>query len=110
MTNPHRQKEELKYLPKKTLQHQNPQTRSQVLARPTDPPAVDPTQYPTQASTQNPEEETPPDLTEYIKSYQQAGKVWFDTVLFNEEHAYTTLFDTLLQLGDPHIEKFPKAD
>ena len=70
----------------------------------------DPTQIPTQASTQNPEEETPPNLTEYIKSYQQAGKVWFDTVLFNEEQAYTTLFDTLLQLGDPHIPRFSNTD
>ena len=54
--------------------------------------------------------ETPPNLTEYVKSYQQAGKDWLDTVLVNKEQAYTTLFTTLLQLGDPHIEKFSKAD
>ena len=28
----------------------------------------------------------------------------------NKEQAYDTLFDTLLQLGDPHIEKFTNAD
>ena len=60
----------------------------------TDPPAIDPTQDPTQAPTQNPEEETPPNLSEYIKSYQQAGKDWLDTVLVNKDQAYTTLFAT----------------
>ena len=77
---------------------------------PTDTPAIDPTQDPTQAPTQNPEQDTPPNLTDYVKSYQQAGKVWLDTVLANKEQAYDTLFDTLLQLGDPHIEKFSNAD
>ena len=70
----------------------------------------DPTQNPTQASTQNPEEETSPDLTEYVKSYQQAGKQWLDTVLENKEQAYNTLFDTLLQLDYPHIDKLADAD
>ena len=37
-----------------------------------------------QAPTKNPEEETPPNLTEYIKSYQQAGKDWLDSVLENK--------------------------
>ena len=73
---------------------------------PTDTPAVNPTQDP----THSPKQDTPPDLTEYVKSYQEAGKVWLDTVLANKEQAYDTLFDTLLQLGDPHIEKFSNAD
>ena len=51
----------------------------------------------------------PPDLTEYVKSYKQAGKVWLDTLLEKKEQAYITLFDTR-QLGDPHIENFPNAD
>ena len=46
----------------------------------------------------------------YITSYQQAGKVWLDTVLEKKEEAYTTLFDTLLQLGTPHIDNFENAD
>ena len=77
---------------------------------PTDTPAIDPTQDPTQASTQNPEQDTLPNRTDYVKDYQQAGKVWLDTVLANKEQAYYNLFDKLLQLGDPHIEKFPNAD
>ena len=48
---------------------------------PTNAPAEVPTQDPTQATPQNPDEETPPNLTDYIKSYQQAGTAWLDTVL-----------------------------
>ena len=77
---------------------------------PTDAPAEVPTQDPTQTAPQDPEEETPPDLTKYIKSYQQAGKVWLDTVLDQKEQAYITLFNTLQQLGDPHIDNLTKAD
>ena len=77
---------------------------------PTDPQVVDPTQDPTQALTKNPEEETPPDLTEYVKSYQQAGKDWLDSVLENKEQAYITLFDILLQLGKSHKDNFANAD
>ena len=77
---------------------------------PTDAPAEVPTQDPTQTTPQKPEEDTPPDLTEYVKSYQQAGKVWLDTVIDHEEQAYTTLFNTLQALGDPHIPKFSNAD
>ena len=63
---------------------------------PTDKPEADPTQDPTQAAAQNPEEETHPDLTEYIKSYQQAGKQWLDTVLEHKEQTYKTLFRTVI--------------
>ena len=45
-----------------------------------------------------------------MKNYQQAGKVWLDTVLDQEEQAYTTLFNTLQALGDPHIDNFTNAD
>ena len=68
------------------------------------------TQDPTQTTPQGQEEEAPVNLTEYVKSYQQAGKVWLDTVLEKQEEAYTTLFDMLLQLGDPHIDNFENAD
>ena len=81
---------------------------------PTDTPAVDPTQAPkqdpTQATTQGPDQETPPNLTVYVKNYQKAGKTWLDTVLENKEKVYDTLFDKLLRLGDPHIDRFPLAD
>ena len=36
--------------------------------------------------------------------------VWLDTVLDQEEQAYTTLFNTLQVLGDPHIDNFTDAD
>ena len=77
---------------------------------PTDAPTEVPNHYPTQTVPQDPEEETPPDLTDYIKSYQNAAKVWLDTVIDQEEQAYTTLFNTLQVLGDPHIPKFTEAD
>ena len=77
---------------------------------PTDAQAKVPTQDPTQTTPQNPDEETPPNLTDYVKSYQQAGKAWLDTVLDQEEQAYTTLFNTLQVLGDPHIDNFTNAN
>ena len=77
---------------------------------PTDAPAKVPTQDPTQTTPQNPDEETPPDLTDYVKSYQQAGKAWLDTVLDQEEQACTTLFDTLQVLGNPHIDNLTDAN
>ena len=46
------------------------------------------TQDPTQATPQGQEEEAPVNLTAYVKSYQQAGKVWLDTVLEKKEEAY----------------------
>ena len=77
---------------------------------PTDAPAEVPTQDPTQTIPQNPNEETPPDLTDYVKAYKQAGKVWLDTVVDQEEQAYITLFDTLQQLGNPHIDNLTDAN
>ena len=69
-----------------------------------------PTQDPTQTTTQNPDEDTPSDLTEYVKAYKVAGKVWLDTVVDQKEQAYITLLNTLQQLGDPHIDYFDKAN
>ena len=75
---------------------------------PTDPkpgtskdPTEVPTKDPTQTATQNPDEEV---LTEYVKAYKVAGKAWLDTVVEEKEQAYITLYDTLQQLGDPHID------
>ena len=83
---------------------------------PTKAPTEDPTQDPTQpsqerkqATTQKPDED-PPALTKYVKAYRQAGKLWLDTVVENKEQAYNTLFDTLQQLGDPHIDYFDQAN
>ena len=64
----------------------------------------------TQDPTENPEEEKDPTLIAYVKSYQEAGKVWLDTVEESKEQAYKMLFDKLLVIGDPHIPKFSDAD
>ena len=77
---------------------------------PSNAPAEVPIQNPTQTAPQNPDEETPPNLTDYVKNYQQVGKVWLATVLDQEEQVYTTLFDTLQVLGDPHIDNFTDVD
>ena len=76
---------------------------------PTNAPVEVTTQDPTEENPQEPEEETPPDLTDYIKSYQQAGKAWLDTVLDQEEQAYATLYDRLMQIGNPHIDHLENA-
>ena len=77
---------------------------------PTNAPTKAPTQDPSQPAPQNPNEENPPDLTDYVKAYKQAGKIWLDTVLDQKEQAYITLFNTLQQLGDPHINNLADAN
>ena len=77
---------------------------------PTDAPTEAPTQDPSQPALQNPNEENQPDLTDYVKAYKQAGKVWLDTVIDQEEQAYIMLFKTLQQLGDPHIDNLADAN
>ena len=77
---------------------------------PTYAPVEVPTQDPTPTDPQNPEEEDPPTLTSYVKSYKQAGKVWLETVLEQEEQAYIMLFDNLQQLGNPHIDNFTDSN
>ena len=77
-------------------------------------PAEDPTQAPTDEPTKpaatNPDEDEPPAPTKYVKAYQAAGKEWLDSVVKDEEAAYTKLFDKLLVLGDPYIDNFDQAD
>ena len=63
------------------------------------------TQDPTDDPQDPTKEENEPGLVEYVKSYQQAAKVWFDTVQASKEQVYITLYDTLLEIGNPHISK-----
>ena len=68
---------------------------------PTDDPAQDPTQTPGEVEIK---------LTQYVKDYRAAGKVWLDTVVQEKEKAYDTLYDRLKQLGTPHKEGLDQAD
>ena len=51
---------------------------------PTDDPAQDPTQTPGEVEIK---------LTQYVKDYRAAGKVWLDTVLQEKGKAYDTLYN-----------------
>ena len=64
---------------------------------------------PTQDPTQTPGE-VEIKLTQYVKDYRAAGKVWLDTVVQEKEKAYDTLYDRLQQLGAPHKEGLDQAD
>ena len=68
---------------------------------PTDDPAKDPTQTAGKVEIK---------LTQYVKDYRAAGKVWLDTVVQEKEKAYDTLYDRLQQLGAPHKEGLDQAD
>ena len=68
---------------------------------PTDDPAQDPTQTTGEVEIR---------LTQYVKDYRAAGKVWLDTVVQEKEKAYDTLYDRLQQLGAPHKEGLDQAD
>ena len=68
---------------------------------PTDNPAQDPTQTTGKVEIK---------LTQYVKDYRAAGKVWLDTVVQEKEKAYDTLYDRLQQLGAPHKEGLDQAD
>ena len=50
------------------------------------------------------EEEAPPKLTAYVKSYKEVGKTWLDTVLDRKEQAYITLYNRLSKIGAKHKE------
>ena len=76
---------------------------------PTDTPATVPTQDPTVAKPEEAEEEALPELTAYVKSYKEAGKIWFDTVLDRKEQAYITLYDRLSKIGAKHKENLDQA-
>ena len=68
------------------------------------------TQDPAKDPQEPPKEENEPGLVRYVKSYRQVAKVWFETVQASKEQAYITLYDTLLQTGDPHISKLSDSD
>ena len=72
---------------------------------PTQDPTDDPAQDPTQTTG-----EVEIKLTQYVKDYRAAGKVWLDTVVQEGEKAYDTLYDRLQQLGAPHKEGLDQAD
>ena len=72
---------------------------------PTQDPTIDPAQDPTQTPGK-----VEIKLTQYVKDYRAAGKVWLDTVVQEKERAYDTLYDRLQQLGAPHKEGLDQAD
>ena len=72
---------------------------------PTQDPTDDPAQDPTQTTG-----EVEIKLTQYVKDYRAAGKVWLDTVVQEREKAYDTLYDRLQELGAPHKEGLDQAD
>ena len=72
---------------------------------PTQDPTDDPAQDPTQTTG-----EVEIKLTQYVKDYRAAGKVWLDTVIQEGEKAYDTLYNRLQELGAPHKEGLDQAD
>ena len=72
-------------------------------------PTQDPTDYPAQDPTQT-TGEVEIKLTQYVKDYRAAGKLWLDTVVQEGEKAYDTLYDRLQELGAPHKEGLDQAD
>ena len=76
---------------------------------PTEAPAEFPPEDPTQATTQDPDKEEIA-LTKYVKAYKAAGKAWLDTVNEQKGQAYSTLYNTLQQLGNPHIDNLDQAN
>ena len=64
-------------------------------------PTQDPTQVPGEVEIK---------LTQYVKDYRAAGKVWLDTVVEQKEQAYNMLYDKLQQLGSLHIVGLDQAD
>ena len=77
---------------------------------PTRDPTQAPTNDPTQTAARNPDEDEPPALTKYVMEYKAAGKAWLESVVEDQEEAYIKLFDKLLELGSPYIDKFDQAD
>ena len=71
---------------------------------PTQDPTNDPAQDPTQTTGK-----VEIKLTQYVKDYRAAGKVWLDTVVQEKEKAYDTLYDRLKELGAPHKEGLDQA-
>ena len=85
----------------------------------TAPPADDPTTaatVPPQDPTDKPQDPQAstsaddPGLKEYVDSYMQVAQNWFDNVQEAKVNVYMELYDTLLELGKPHIKGLDKAD
>ena len=99
--------------PKPTKPHTDP-TPTEPQPGTSKAPTKDPTQAPTDKTTQpaarNPNEDEPPAPTKYVRVYKAAGKDWLDSVVKDGEEAYIRLFDKLLELGDPYIDNFDQAD
>ena len=93
--------EEIPPAPTKAPTAPQPGTSTGPTQDPTDEPAQDPTQTPGEVEIK---------LTQYVKDYRAAGKVWLDTVVQEGEKAYDTLYDRLQQLGAPHKEGLDQAD
>ena len=96
-----------------------PQAKAQAEGGATAPPADDPTTavtVPPQDPTDKPRDPQAgpsaddPGLKEYVGSYMQAAQDWFDSVQNDQVEAYKELYDTLLQIGKPHIKGLEKAD
>ena len=51
-----------------------------------------------------------PGFKEYVDSYMQAAKDWFDNIQNDKVKAYMELYDTLLQIGKPFIKGLEQAD
>ena len=99
--------------PKPTKPHNDP-ARAEPKPGTSKAPTEDPTQAPTNETTQpaarNPDEDEPPAPTKYVRAYKAAGKDWLDSVGKDGEEAYIRLFDKLLELGGPYIDNFDQAD
>ena len=98
--------------PKSTKPHTNPapaEPQPGTSKAPTEDPTQAPTNKTTQPAARNPDEDEPPAPTKYVKAYQAAGKKWLDSVVKDGEQAYIRLFDELLKLGDPYIDNFDQA-
>ena len=90
-----------------------PPAPTQVPTAPLPGTSTGPTQNPTNEPAQDPTQTTGEveiKLTQYVKDYRAAGKVWLDTVIQEKEKAYHTLYDRLQQLGAPHKEGLDQAD
>ena len=103
-----RPQKEHRLLLKEYCQHQS-QTPLAPLPGTSTGPTQDPTVDPAQDPTQTPGE-VEIKLTQYVKDYRTAGKVWLDTVVQEKERAYDTLYDRLQQLGAEHKEGLDQAD
>ena len=51
-----------------------------------------------------------PGLKEYVDSYMQAAKDWFDSIQNDKVKAYMELYNTLLQIGKPLIKGLEQVD